>query len=217
MANYGVYLTTTDGRPFITPDSMPMNLLTKVTASGNGMASATINIDSGAINLPFIISDALAYASYSMSGNTMTLTAHTTDDNGGAVNMEAYVFSVKEPALPKWGVAIWNAQGRCILTNETRVLRDIKTIGTKGGTGSAGTSINQTIAGKWAILPEIAGVMSGVFQQRPISIVQPFFSRYINGSSQISSIMASTPPTGTQGTLTSTLNSVKAINAALYD
>lgn len=217
MADYGVYLTTTDGRPFITPSSIPVSLLTKATASGSGKVSVSVNIDASLINLPFVLSDAPAFPSYSIAGNVMTITCHRTSDTGGTINMQAYVFSIKAPVPPKWGIALWNAQGRCILTNETRVLRDIRTFGTKGAPASSGTSINQTITGKWAIMPELAGQLSGVVNQGPFSIVQPFFAQYNGTSTIISSILASNIPVGGQGSLTSTQNSVKAIDASLYD
>lgn len=217
MADYGVYLTTTDGRPFITPETTPVSLLGKYTASGDGVATAVITIDPSVINIPFVLSDAPAVHSVGYSGTQMTVRSSRQDSTGGAVNMQLYVFSIKAPTLPKWGVAIWNAAGKCILTNETRVLRDIVTIGTKGDPGTSGTSINQTRAGKWAIMPELAGNLAGVINQSPFSIPQIFFSRYDGTNTQISSVLATTPPTGGQGTTTSAQSSVKAIDASLYD
>lgn len=217
MADYGVYLTTTDGRPFITSNSIPVSLLTKATASASGKVSVSVNIDPSMVNIPFVLSDAPAFPSYSIVGSVMTITCHRTSDTGGAINMQVYVFSTKVPVPPKWGIALWNAQGKCILTNETRVLRDIRTIGTKGVPASSGTSINQTITGKWAILPDLAGQLSGVVNQGPFSIVQPFFAQYNGTSTVISSILASNIPVGGQGSLTNTQNSVKCIDASLYD
>ena len=217
MSDYGVYLTTTDGRPFITANTVPVSLLTKVVASGSGKATASITIDGSAMNIPFVLSDAPAFASYSLNANTMTVTCRRTDDTGGTVNMQVYVFSTKTPVPPKWGIALWNSQGKCILTNETRVLRDIRTVGTKGSSSAGGTAINQTIAGKWAIMPDLAGNTAGVINQAPFSIPQAFFARYNGSTTQISSILASTPPTAGQGSSTNSQNSVKAIDASLYD
>ncbi|WP_158783269.1 hypothetical protein [Pantoea sp. BAV 3049] len=214
--SYGVYLTTTDGRPFITPESTPVSLLTKVTASGNGSASTTVSVDTSLVNIPFILSDAPAFVGVGYGANQLTVSAHRMDDSGGAVNLQAYIFSVVPPALPKWGIALWDATGKCILTNETRVLRDVTTIGSKGD-DSAGININQSIAGKWAIMPDIAGYLYGVYQQAPIVIVQGFYAQYNGASTQVSSVLASSIPTGTQGSITNSKNSIRAIDASLYD
>ncbi len=44
------------------------------------------------------------------------------------------------------GIAIWDEQGVCILTNESKVLTDVQAIGTNGS-DSTGFSINTTLAG----------------------------------------------------------------------
>lgn len=216
MAEYGVYMTTSDGRVFITPQTTPVSLFKKITGSGNGVASASLTIDTSMVNIPFVVANAAAFPSMSISGNTMTIDCHTQDDNGGNISFEAYIFSTVPPTLPKWGAAIWGPTGKLILTNETRVLTDIKTIGTKGE-NTAGAAINQTLDGKWAIMPDLAGVLIGVYQQRPVQIGQPFFAKYTNGKTQITSVLASAPPPGISGSINNSKNSVKAINAALYD
>lgn len=217
MATYGVYLTTTDGRPFITSDTTPVNLLGKYTASGYGSASVNVTIDPTVINIPFVLSDSPSGSSAAYSGNVLTVKSDRTDSTGGNVSIQVYVFSIKTPVPPKWGIALWNAAGKCILTNETRVLRDIATIGTKGDDNASGSALNTTRQGKWAIQPDLAGVVSGVVNQRPFTIPVIFYAQFNGVNTTIGSVWAATPPTSGQGTLTSTRNSVRAINASLYD
>lgn len=44
--------------------------------------------------------------------------------------LTAYVFAIFPQTLPAWGFAIWDATGKLVLTNESRVLSDLQTIGT---------------------------------------------------------------------------------------
>lgn len=53
------------------------------------------------------------------------------------------------------GMAIWDAAGKLVLTNESRVLSDLQTIGTPGANG--GINIDQTLSGPWAVAPAQLG------------------------------------------------------------
>ncbi|MFD2022208.1 hypothetical protein ACFSKS_27355 [Pseudocitrobacter faecalis] len=71
-------------------------------------------------------------------------------------------------------MAIWDANGKCILTNETRILTDLTQIGVPGGSANNGVNINYTMAGKYAIVPQAAGyrvaVSSSGTLQTPIGM-----------------------------------------------
>ncbi|MBK4377956.1 hypothetical protein JJQ13_04185, partial [Enterobacter hormaechei] len=46
--------------------------------------------------------------------------------------------------------------------NETRTLSDVVTLGTAGVDASSGYNINTTLAGKWACMPAMLGLITGV-------------------------------------------------------
>ncbi|RQM37648.1 hypothetical protein EB241_14060 [Erwinia psidii] len=69
-----------------------------------------------------------------------------------------YVFGAVVQTVPAWGIQINDSTGKCILTNETRVLRGINIV---SPTGNAGTAdyLNETVAGKKAIIPAQCGAV----------------------------------------------------------
>lgn len=155
MAKYGALISLPNGNPFITPDSTPMTLYRKVTANstfrGNfNSASASVTIDGQKGGIAFARTSAPAKISASKSGNTFSVDA--SNYRGSAFVLEAYFFAIYPLTLPAWGVAIWDAEGTLVLTNESRVLSDLTTIGSPGAV-SGGININTYMPGKWAVNP----------------------------------------------------------------
>jgi hypothetical protein len=59
-----------------------------------------------------------------------------------------FIFSLfSHRQKPDYGLAVWDASGTLILTNETRTLSDVVTLGTAGVDASSGYNINTTLAG----------------------------------------------------------------------
>ncbi|EPK5639862.1 MULTISPECIES: hypothetical protein [Citrobacter] len=155
MAKYGALISLPNGNPFITPDSTPMTLYRKVTVNstfgGNfNSASASVTIDGQKGGIAFARTSAPAKISASKSGNTFSVDA--SNYRGSAFVLEAYFFAIYPLTLPAWGVAIWDAEGTLVLTNESRVLSDLTTIGSPGAV-SGGLNIDTYMAGKWAVNP----------------------------------------------------------------
>ncbi len=182
--DWGALLITDNGAPFITPQSIPLALISKKTAaisSGSGaVTTVTQTFPAGRPVIPFVYTTVNCVVSYSVSGTTCTVSVRLPAATGGTVTV--YFFSIFPQPLPDWGIAIWDEQGVCILTNETRVLTDVTSIGTNGS-DNAGFSINTTLAGKYGIIPGMSGLATGVINSggtRPWSS-QYFFSAVLNG------------------------------------
>ena len=219
--DWGALLVTENGAPFITPQSIPLAMYSRKQASVFAGGASTVvseTFPAGRPVIPFVYTTVSCTASYIVSGNTCNVTFKNAAGNGTAY---VYFFTIFAQALPSWGIAIWDEQGTCILTNETRVLTDVQAIGTNGS-DSAGFSINTTLAGKYGIVPATSGLATGVILDggtRPWSS-QYFFSAVFNGgTTQIGQATTG----GTAGSGVSNLvyhnmkNSVYALNLANYD
>ncbi|HAT2623024.1 TPA: hypothetical protein I8275_004749, partial [Citrobacter freundii] len=155
MAKYGALISLPNGNPFITPDSTPMTLYRKVTvnstlASKFNSATASVVINGQKGGIVFARTSAAAKISASKNGNTFSVSA--SNYRGSSFVLEAYFFAIYPLTLPAWGVAIWDAEGTLVLTNESRVLSDLTTIGSPGA-ATGGLNIDTYMAGKWAVNP----------------------------------------------------------------
>lgn len=132
---YGAYLSTDDGVEFFTTETTSIALDQKLTASGSGQfitVNATVKTED--IILPFCVTTGgPAFFEYSITGNDVTISARQTVGQYKNIGLEVYLFTTKAQIPPSWGMAIWDANGKCILTNETKILTDIRQIGVPGG------------------------------------------------------------------------------------
>lgn len=196
---WGALITSDDGTPFITEESTPISLQGKYSASGSTIATVTVTINTEDVVLPFAVATGDAYFTYKISGTTLTVNAQRRVGDSGNFTLTVYVFTTRAQIPPSWGIAIWDKNGKCILTNETRVLTDIQIIGTKGGSDS-GFNLNTTKSGKWAIVPDLAGYVVGVIQTgggpRPVQIQYAFTASYNGSTTSIKPVMSESPPTG---------------------
>ncbi|HFO5133946.1 TPA: hypothetical protein ACHJ26_004409, partial [Escherichia coli] len=163
MATFGAYLRLSNGNIFVTPEATPLCLYKRVTLTSSDQ---TVAVPSGKPVMVFVKSTtAAAVLAYRNSSSTLLI---------GAGSGYAYIFSIFPPSLPKWGMAIWNASGELVLTNESRILTDLVTVGTAGSSG--GIYIDQTLSGSYAICPQLLGALVG---QGSASI---YAAAYYNGS-----------------------------------
>lgn len=214
---WGALITADDGTQFITEESTPISLQGIYTGSGSGYVTLTIPIKTDDVVLPFCLATGNIVFSYSISGTTLTVMAYANSADTAQYTVTCYVFTTREQPLPKWGVAVWDKNGKCILTNETKVLTDIVTIGVKGS-ATSGLNLTSTRNGKWAILPELAGFYVGVYQQRPIQIAAGFTANYNGSTTAIKSVLVTQPPHDAQiGAPLDTKTVVRAIDVSRYD
>lgn len=214
---WGALIAADDGTQFITEESMPISLQGIYTGSGTGYVTLTIPIKTDDVVLPFCLATGDIFFSYTISGTTLSVMARANSTDNAQFTVTCYVFTTQEQPLPAWGMALWDKNGKCILTNETKVLTDIVTIGTKGG-GDSGLNLNSTRNGKWAILPELAGFYVGVYQQRPFQIGVGFAAKYNGSTTYIHGVMSTpVPPGGQLGTPLDAKTIVRAIDVSRYD
>lgn len=224
MAKYGALISLPNGNPFITPDSTPMTLYRKVTVNstfgGNfNSASASVTIDGQKGGIAFARTSAPAKISASKSGNTFSVDA--SNYRGSAFVLEAYFFAIYPLTLPAWGVAIWDAEGTLVLTNESRVLSDLTTIGSPGAV-SGGLNIDTYMAGKWAVNP--MGLGSVILHAGSAPGGQPIFQSVdvgtgchdYTGGTRIRG-QSSTTASGSSVGSTNSGIVITAINTAAYD
>ncbi|MDU3815812.1 MAG: hypothetical protein E7G60_05515 [Pantoea sp.] len=214
---FGALITADDGTSFITDESTPISLQGVYTKEGSSKVTQTITVNSEDVVLPFCVSTWNTFFSYNITGQTLTVNAFATSGDSSVFSFTCYVFTTRAQPIPKWGVAIWDTKGKCILTNETKVLTDIITVGQRGGANS-GLNINQTLPGKIAILPDIAGFWVGVYMQRPIQIGLAMGARFDGKNTTIAPVTSSAPPSGAQmGAPLDSKVSVRAIDVSRYE
>lgn len=224
MAKYGALISLPNGNPFITPDSTPMTLYRKVTVNstfgGNfNSASASVTIDGQKGGIAFARTSAPAKISASKSGNTFSVDA--SNYRGAAFVLEAYFFAIYPLTLPAWGVAIWDAEGTLVLTNESRVLSDLTTIGSPGAV-SGGLNIDTYMAGKWAVNPMGLGSVllhagSAPGGQPIIQSVDVGTGCFNEGAGTRIKGLTSTTASGSSIGTTNSGIVITAINTAAYD
>ncbi len=156
-------LTREDGTPFYIQDTIPIALVRKQTFSvdatvnsGNGQR-ITLDASTGTPYLYFVRfdqSDGWAYQQAASGTHGLVVGAFSS----GTVSGTIYVFGAVVQTVPAWGIQINDSTGKCILTNETRVLRGINIV---NPTGNAGTAdyLNETVTGKKAIIPARCGAV----------------------------------------------------------
>ncbi|MCV2341535.1 hypothetical protein [Enterobacter hormaechei] len=219
MADWGALLTTDNGAPFITPQSVPLALYSKKSITFSGGTIITETFPAGKPVIPFVCCTVGCCTSYTVSGNICTVTFANAAGQGTA---HVYFFTIFPQTLPDWGIAVWDEKGTCILTNETRVLTDIESIGTSGSDATGGFNINTTRTGKYGIVPSMSGLVTGVISSggtRPYSS-QYFFCATWNGNSTVitSATTNGSPPSGTINVVYHNMrNQVYALDLASYD
>ncbi|MEI9572381.1 hypothetical protein V5080_18675 [Atlantibacter hermannii] len=222
--SYGAMILLENGNPFVTPQSTPFCLYRKVVVNsdGNGVASADIPIDPSWPAIAFCrISNTSAptYTNVARTGGVIRASSATPVGAAKTPHtLTVYVFAIFPQTLPAWGFAIWDAAGKLVLTNESRVLSDLVTVGTAGAGG--GINIDQTLAGSWAVAPATLGMSLWqiMVQGQPviISIAAYTGCRFDGVNTRINAVGnqvgQGSPAGGSNTGITLT-----AINTAMYD
>lgn len=224
MATWGAMLTDTSGVPFYIDDTLPLCLISKTTYSlnlnGGTVVSQPVHPNDGAVRFIFVNSpDQNVYFWYAYDSTSGTWRVYASCQGASAFRLTVYIFGYQYQTPPTWGVAIWDAQGRCVITNETKVLRGVNPIGTEGAE-NAGYNINTTLTGNIAVAPAMTGAVTGIIQSggtRPFE-ARYYTSAYFNGSSTlIKSVATATVSGGVQNiTYTNFRNTLTAVNVARY-
>lgn len=221
MADYGAYILLDNGNPFVTPQSTPFCLYAKLTANSdsNGNAAVNVALDASYPAIVFCKTSHTAQPTLVTSGRVgNTIGASSRSAYNQAHTLTAYVFAIFPQTLPEWGFAIWDASGKLVLTNESRVLSDLITVGTPGVNG--GINIDQTLNGSWAVAPGILGsliVINGNTSPPTIVNITTWSGCRFDGSTTRINAAPNTTATGTPSGSTNTGITLTAINTAAYD
>ncbi|WP_369064207.1 hypothetical protein [Enterobacter sp. MALB-1] len=222
MADYGALISLDSGNPFITPTSTPFCLYRKETVNSVNTggdyqgASVDIPIDASYPAIVFCKTSKAATVGATRVGNVIRV--GSSSPAGNVHTLTAYVFAIFPQTLPAWGMAIWDEDGKLVLTNESRVLSDLVTVGTPGSSG--GINIDQTLTGSYAIVPAILGstLFQVMVQGQPVIVnVTAYAGASYNGTTTRISAVGSQNGQGSPVGGTNTGMAITAINTAVYD
>lgn len=158
--DYGAILTYPDGTPFYIDGTMPLSLISiQDKIFSNNETFLDLRTKSNELYVYFVrmeAEDATAYIQVNPDTGNRTITAKRPTNSTYSFSARIYCFGIQYPTPPAWGVAIYNANGKCVLTNETNTL---KGLGRTSASGSAGQAsfLNESIAGRVAVTPGITG------------------------------------------------------------
>ncbi|MGX9240000.1 hypothetical protein ACWXWB_02780 [Pantoea dispersa] len=225
---YGALLTDQNGVAFYIADTMPLTLLEKRVLnvpSGSGEGSPQdLFANDGTLRFVFVNSngaqgngrDTCEFLLLNSSNNRWQLNCR-----GAARTVNVFIFGYQFQPIPAWGIQINDSQGRCILTNESKVLRDVQNIGDSGNPNNSGYTLDQTLQGEWAVAPIMTGYFAGVNNSsgQPIPVMARYCSsaRYNGATTQLASGYLGNLDSGaTSATYTNYRNRITAINVAKY-
>lgn len=207
----------------VTANSSPIALQARKTAALQGKSGfntkVTHTFPAGQPVVAFVHCTVEVEITQTISGNTITIDFLRPNATGTAY---VYFFSIFPQTKPDYGLAVWDASGTLILTNETRTLSDVVTLGTAGVDASSGYNINTTLAGKWACMPAMLGLITGVIsaggQPQPYMAIYKSMAKLEGSNTRIFARPQTTPGGNLQNVAYSNLrNVIMAINCANYD
>lgn len=161
---WGALITDIYGNPWTTPDATPMSLVQKIVLNPASSGSYVLPVNSSA---PFLVAcqatanNVIFWINKSGANYTLSYCVAASAASPGTVTIYIFGYVIPQP-LPKWGIAIWNAVGQCIITNETKVMTPPVGFGTVGSPTDIGYLIDKTVAGKFAVIPRVMGIAAGV-------------------------------------------------------
>lgn len=225
MSDFGVLLSTGSGQPFITPASTPMALHGKYVINStltNGVHSVAGSIPWNPARPVMIFVKSTAVGTALGTGKTASAYLFSGTSRVGAFTLTAYAFGIFPQTMPDWGLCIWNGAGEVVLTNETRVLSDLVTVGQFGVSHQYGINMDITLPGSYAVCPVTHGAI--LFQvpnpSGPGPIIVPVTTytsaAYINGTTRFTAASSDSPGGGSVGSIDSGCI-LTAINTAAYD
>lgn len=189
--SFGAMLTDAQGVPFYIDGTRPLTLINKVTytvPAGGGLGSIDLYQNDGVMRFVFLQDNGPA---------TGTGCSWLQLDNGvwrlyvngtSGTLTTAYIFGYANQPVPEWGIALFDAQNNCILTNESKVLKDIQVFGDQSNNNTSGYLYSGTINGSWAVSPYFSGIFSGVVnaggQLRPVSAFY-YLAAHYNGTQTV--------------------------------
>ncbi|CAB1228942.1 hypothetical protein [Serratia marcescens] len=175
--SWGALFVDNDGVPWATPDSTPISLVKKYRIARAGAGNDQLDVDfTKPVVLAMVANTNGVIASVSRSASGGASVTSKLIIGNGPYAIDVYAFSTQFQPAVKFGINIFDAQGRCIQTNETKVMPAPRRLGEPGSDG-AGYNVRETLAGRWAIIPATTGYITAVIgHQQPRPFQQPISS-----------------------------------------
>ena len=188
MADYGAFLTDQQGNPYYILDTMPLCLINKQSFTVTGVSgNIAIHDNDSVFRLVFCRANK-AEVCFNYILDSFTGKYAIKHAGPGTYVLDVYTFGYQYQTPPAEGIAIWDSAGRCVITNETKVLRGVQVIGNQADANASGYFAAGTLAGNWAIAPDIMGSFNGVVYQGtqayPIQAIA-YSSAYKSGNNTI--------------------------------
>lgn len=219
---FGAIISDAAGVPFYIDGTMPLTLLEKrVLTYPAGERDTVLFADDGVLRFVFTNSNAPQGSSETCEALLVYGSNWILRSVGAARTINVYIFGYQFQPLPAWGIQINDAQGRCILTNESKVLRDVQSYGNPADNLASGMQINTNIVGTWAIAPMNTGYYTAVTnaggQAQPVVRAYYASARYNGATTQLTSGFIGNSGAGEQNqVLTNFRNRITAINVERY-
>lgn len=214
-----------NGQTFVTPESTPFVLYSRTEAVATRDSAQYVSAVSRVYcpasysAIGFMKCSWGAALGCSRQGDYIVFSGSAQGRNVPLFTITCYLFARFPQPIPKWGMAIWDASGTCILTNESKPLSDLVTIGTPGSGG--GIYIDQTLSGSYAVMPRLMGatlVQVYIPGQQPVIVnVSAYTAANFNGSTTRIHAASNQSAGGSPAGYLNTGVAVTAINTAAYD
>jgi len=221
--SFGAMLTDENGVPFYIDGTQPLTLTEKRVLSVAGTVNTqTLFANDGAVRFVFVNSNGpQGIGSTTCESLIMTNGSWVLQCSGPARTVNVYIFGYQYQPVPGWGIAIYDSSGNCILTNETKVLRDVQAIGDITDINNSGNNIDITKSGTWAVAPTMTGYFHGVNSStgQPVSVNAAYYSsaRYDGTTTEITSgYIGNVDGTAANATWVNYRNTITAIDVSNY-
>jgi len=189
---YGGQLVREDGTAFYIDGSQPFTLIRiqsfSANATDNSGNGTGIQLDAVS-GLPFLYfirfdqADGWGYKETTNGFHFIVVGAFSS----GTVSGQIYVFGFQIQPVPAYGIAIFNEQGQCMITNETQVLRGVNVV-TPTGPPATSQYLNETVPGRMAIIPGRTGaeIYSQIIGGRPVTQIVTYSTGcYFDGTNTL--------------------------------
>lgn len=225
---YGAMLTDTAGVPFYIMDTLPLSLIDHRVYSGNGGGAGSKIADLYGANQMYFTFVNCIYGNVERDSNAENIFFNPSTNmfelwaSGAARDIHVYIFGFQYQTPGGYGIQVNDAQGRCVITHETKVLKNVQKIGDQNNPDSSGLNLRADLGGNWAIAPADMGYFAGVINQagQPMPIV----SRYVSSARfdgqttrvRVGIFGNSSAGSGATGTTTNYRNTLTAIDVTKY-
>lgn len=183
---FGAMLTDSAGVPFYIMDTLPISLIDhRVYSIGGGGSGSKVADLYGSNQMYFTFVNCI-YGDVERDTNAENIFFNPSTGifelwaSGAARTIHVYIFGFKYQIPSGYGLQVNDDQGRCVITHDTKVLKNVQKLGDQNNPQASGMNLRADLAGNWAIAPADMGYFAGVINQagQPMPIV----SRYVSSA-----------------------------------